>query len=306
MSNAAWGRWRGAALAALVAVAVAGCTAMPAAPAPTSTFTPAEVVALLEEVAGVVDVEQFGEPIPGEPGAGELTGSIGIDVAVAASGDEVLAAAASIAQIATDVGWEGNMSLSRENLKPYDAERDVSVPAAWTLEVVPATARVADDLAQLLLLEKLDDTASLTVIDGWPYVSLSSIDTFAQTFSTVVANPLFVDGGTVSLASDDRLRIVWVPTRTSLAAVEAIVAISRDYPGAEVLLEAMTAGPQWPTLYIARVSEHEAAAIEARLLDPALADADVDGYGLPFILRSIGEGGPTYRDGNFGGVIDPS
>jgi len=279
--------------AAVLVATLLGCSAAPTSPSSTSTLTPAEVVALLEEIPGVATVDEYGDS------------SASIAMATDSPDDEVLAAAASIARIATDVAWPGTMSLSRENLDPYNEELDQLVRPPWTIEVFPSTERLAGELHELLLLEKLDDTAHLGVIEGWPYVSLGSIDTFAESFREVVANPLFADGGTVSLAADDRLRIVWIPKRTTISAVDAIIAISRDYPGAEVLLEATTAGPQWPTLYIARVSDEEAAAIEARLLDPALADADVDGFGLPFILRSIGSDGPTYREGNFGGVVEP-
>lgn len=281
------------ACAAVIVSAVLGCSTAPTSPSPTPTLTAAEVVALLEEIPGVVTVEEYGDS------------STSIAMATDSPDDEVVAAAASVTEIATDVAWPGTMSLSRENLDPYDEELDAGIKAPWTITVFPARDGALNELGQLLLLEKLDAAASFTVIDYWPHVSLGSIDSFAEAFREIAANPLFADGGTVSLSGDDRLRIVWVPKRTTLSAVDAIIAISRDYPGAEVLLEATEEGPQWPTLYVARVSDDEAAAIEARLLDPSLADADVDGYGLPFILRSIGHDGPTYREGNFGGVVEP-
>jgi hypothetical protein len=104
------------------------------------------------------------------------------------------------------------------------------------------------------------------------------------------------------LFSDKHLQIVHVPTRSSDESIDAIIQLAIDYPDAEILLQATTAGPQWPTLYIARLTPEQVTAIQARLLDPALADADIEGYPMPFILTSVGADGPVYTEGNFGGV----
>ncbi|CAN5600693.1 hypothetical protein BH10ACT7_BH10ACT7_19100 [soil metagenome] len=277
-------------IAALASLLLAGCTG---SPTPATTATPAKVVALMEAVPGVADVEVLGE-------------SAVAHAALKAPDAVVVAAAEQLGQIGIEYEWAGRISLARENPNAYDPETDMSRPGPWSVEVFPTEVDDAlrNELLGILALEKIDNLVSVTVLDGWPYATLGSMDSFAEDFRTLVAAPMFVDGGTVSLESDGHLRIVWVPTRTSLHAIDEIVSIAADYPAAEVLLEATTAGPQWPTLYIARISSDEASAIEKRLLDPSLADADVDGFGLPFMLRVIGPDGPVYLEGNFGGVVE--
>lgn len=135
-------------------------------------------------------------------------------------------------------------------------------------------------------------------------MTLASIDTFASSLRAISATPLFADGGTFSLQADERLRIVWIPSRMTLEAIDAIVTISADYPDAEVLLEATTEGPQWPALYVSHLAAEEVPVVEQRLLDPELADADIEGYAVPFILGTTGPDGVTYTEGSFGGVVE--
>lgn len=274
----------------LTAVLLAGCTG---SPNPATTATAAEVVALMEAVPGVADVELLGQAAVAH-------------VALETPDDVVVLAAEQLGAIGVEYEWAGDIVLARENPGAYDPESDTTRRPPWSVEVYPT--EVTDELRNRLLatlaLEKIDGVVNSTILDGWPHVTLASMDTFAAEFRALVATPMFENGGTVSLDSEDHLRIVWVPTRTALHAIDEIIAIAAEYPAAEVLLEATTAGPQWPTLYIARLTADEAAAIQQRLLDPALADADVDGYELPFILTSIGPDGPVYLDGNFGGVVE--
>lgn len=278
------------ATAVVAALLLAGCTG---SPKPAATATPAEVVELMEAVPGVADVELFGE-------------SAIAHAALEAPDDVVVAAAEELGQIGVEYEWAGSIVLARENPDAYDPETDVTRAAPWSVEVFPTEVDDAlrNELVGILAIEKLNNVVSVTMLDGWPYATLGSMESFAADFRALVATPMYAEGGTISLQSDGHLRIVWVPTRTSLHAIDEIVSIAVDYPAAEVLLEATTAGPQWPTLYIARITAEEASAIEERLLDPTLADADVDGFGLPFILRVIGPDGPVYLDGNFGAVVE--
>jgi hypothetical protein len=278
-----------AVLTALITFTLVGCSSAPTTSAPSAA---ADFVHLIEKVPGIIEVNSFDL---------ETTAV----VAAVATDDIVLGAASAIEEIANDANWGGKVTLFRGNPDPNDDDTDTMPRPAWSLTVFPAEAdRVADELAGILALEKMDGTTDLTIHDGWPYVTLASIDTFAADVRTIAAAPLFEHGGTFKLDAEKRLRIVWVPKRTSLEAVAAIVKISADYPEAEVLLEATTEGPQWPKLWVAHVTTEQAAAIEQQLLAPELADADSDGYALPFMLTVIGPDGPVYTEGSFGGVVE--
>lgn len=281
--------WRSLPPVLVAGLLLAGCTG---SPSPAETATPAEVVALMEAVPGIADVELLGT-------------SAVARAATQAPDAVVLAAVDELAGIGTTYGWKGTITLSRANPQG-DPALDVTPVVPWSVEVYPTavTDSLRNRLLNILALEKIDDVVSVAVTDGWPSVTLGTIDSFAASFEALAATPMFKDGGTVSLLGEGHLRIVWVPKRTSMHAIEEIVAIAADYPDAEVLLQATTAGPQWPTLYIAKLSADDAAAIDARLLDPALADADVEGYGLPFILTTITDQGPVYLDGNLGSVVE--
>ena len=263
-----------------------------AACAPAAAPDPESAIEQIEALPGVIEVKHS-DSFPT------------VVMAVNASDDEVLEAAASIARIATQTAWGVEVTLSRQVVDPTDEELDITRRAPWSVTVYPGDAdAIVSELAGILALEKIDGVLNTGVVDGWPYATLESIDTFAATFRALSATPLFEHGGTMSLYGEDHLQIVWIPERTTLDAVDAIVGIAADYPQAEVLLQASTAGPQWPTLYIARLSTEEAAAIEQRLLDPDLADADPEGYPLDFILTTIGPSGPVYTEGALGGVVE--
>ncbi len=282
--------WRALSMVVAAGLLLAGCTG---SPTPSETALPAEVLVLMEAVPGIADVEMLGQ-------------SAIAHAAAEAPDDVVLAAVEELAAIGTKYQWKGSITLARANAEPVDPALDVTPRTPWSVEVYPTgiSDSLRNRLLGILALEKLDGVVNVAIVDGWPYVTLASIDTFAATFRTLTSTPMFAGGGTVSLPDEGHLRIVWVPARTSLHAIDEIVSIAVDYPGAEVLLESATAGPQWPTLYIAKLSAEEAAAIDARLLDPALADADVEGYGLPFILTTVGAEGPVYLDGNLGSVVE--
>lgn len=166
----------------------------------------------------------------------------------------------------------------------------------------PSTVLTPAEAAGIEAVAAIDPTAVATVVGGWPYVRFADVEAFARDFVAISQIELFRSGGTYSLGESDHLRIVHIPTRTSDHAIDTVIGIAIDHPDAEVLLQAPTAGPQWPTLYVARLTPEQVVEVEARLRDPALADADVEGYPVDFVLTSVGADGPVYTTGTFGDV----
>jgi len=244
---------------------------------------------------GVVDVTTSG--------TSEMGGSVAVIMGTTASRDDVADAGAAVGDAATDLEWHGDITLARENLKPFDVEQDISLPAPWTLLVFPVPAEpVEDTLRDLVEIEEMGGTAAITVTNGWPSVGIETIEDFPTLFEQISQTELFADGGDYSLVNSDHLRIVHIPKRTTDEAVLEIVDIATAYPDAEVLLEAATAGPQWPTLYIARLTSDEASALDARLRDPKLSTADQEGYPVDYALTAIGDQGAVYTTGTLGDV----
>jgi hypothetical protein len=275
-------------IAALVA-GLSGCAAtVPSGVDPTAASDP---VGAMEKVDGVVAVDANDD-------------SASVTVSATASDDEVQDAATAIRKIADVADWAGSIVLTREQTDSYDEEQDVLLPIPWEVTVYPGDRSAIHDLLEVtLVVEKIPGVGRFGLgPDGWPYVTVLSIDTFADVFHQLSQTATFAHGGTYSLFSDKHLQIVHIPARSSDESIEAIVQLAIDYPDAEILLQATTAGPQWPTLYVARLTPEQVKAIEARLLDPALADADIEGYPVPFILTTVGADGPVYTEGNFGGV----
>jgi len=164
-----------------------------------------------------------------------------------------------------------------------------------------------DDSPTLVLAaEHIDAIATVAVATGWVYVEFPDLDAFAADVTTVMQLEPFREGATYSIAGSDHLTIVHVPDRSSEHLIDEIIAIAIENPDAEVLLQATTAGPQWPVLYIARLTPEQAAQIAAQLRDPALADADREGYPVDFVLTTIGPDGPEYTIGTLGDVPDGS
>lgn len=238
------------------------------------------------------------------PGVSEVSGGdVGMTIVMSAdaSRDDVLAAAKQSHTLATETAFLSSISLTRTG-GGLDAELDAPSAFPWTIEVFPGEIEpTLDTLAGMLDVEQVPGASGLAVVSGWPYVTITNIDDFSAVFDAVSTTALFADGGTYSTDSD-RLQIVHVPNRTSAEGVHAVIDIAVDYPQAEVLLQATTAGPQWPQLYVARLSVEEAAAIDTRLRSPELADTDPDGLPQRFQLSVIGPDGPTYTLGTFGNV----
>ena len=276
-------------LVAALAVGLSGCAVtLPSGVDPTAASDP---VGAIEKVDGVVAVDAHDE-------------SASVTMSATAADDEIQDAATAIQKIADVADWAGSIVLTREQTDSYDEEQDVLLPIPWEVTVYPGDPAAIHDLLEVtLVVEKIPGVGRFGLgPDGWPYVTVLSIDSFLDVFHELSRTSTFADGGTYSLFSDKHLQIVHVPARSSDESIEAIVQLAIDFPDAEILLQATTAGPQWPTLYVARLTPEQVTAVEARLLDPALADADIEGYPMPFILTTIGSDGPVYTEGNFGGV----
>ncbi len=174
----------------------------------------------------------------------------------------------------------------------------------WSIASPPPEPDPAwdDSVSLLLAAEHVDAVATVDVATGWPYVRFDDLDAFAAGFTTVTELEPFREGGTYSISESDHLTVVHVPGRSSAHFIDEIIAIALEYPDAEVLLQATTAGPQWPALYIARLTPEQATEIAARLRDPAMADADREGYPVEFVLTTIGPDGPEYTTGTVGDV----
>nr|WP_314841813.1 hypothetical protein [uncultured Microbacterium sp.] len=223
-------------------------------------------------------------------------------IAAGTSDDEVIALAGRTFYAASSS--TSSVRLQSEAEDPLVLDPEVSPPFAWQIDVTPADRNAFDErLREILDCADVPGTTGISVIDGWPSATVDDVELFVAVFDRLSSTPLFERGGTYTLQSlDEHLRVVHVADRTSDAAIHEIIGIARDYPDAEVLLEAPTAGPQHPTLYISRLTPPQVLEVDARLRDPALADADIDGLPLEFVLGSLGEQGVTYVSGTFGDV----
>ncbi|MGL3150854.1 hypothetical protein ACSS7Z_10880 [Microbacterium sp. A82] len=235
-----------------------------------------------------------------EGGDGWLSVTIGDD----ADEQETLAFARRLHSAGASENLTAGVTLQRETADARQLDPEVEAPALWKLTVYPAEeTAVESDLTGMLAVADVPGVRGIGVADGWPYVRVSDLEQFDDVFMSVSSTPLFEHGGTYTLfALEERLRIVHVPSRTADVAILEVIDLARSYPAAEVLLEAPTAGPQYPTLYVARLTPEQVHDIDARLRQPHLAGADVDGYPVEFVLGSIGPDGVTYTGGTFGDI----
>ncbi|MGG7510481.1 hypothetical protein [Plantibacter sp. YIM 135249] len=174
----------------------------------------------------------------------------------------------------------------------------------WSLQLLPKQVEDVDQaLDDLLEVDELPPGVSTKSSGGWQYVDITDVNAFLAVRNRLHSLDTFAKGATYSVPGErKRLRIVDVPDRMSEAAIAEIVAISIAHPDAEVLLEAPTAGPQWPTLYISGLNDADAAAVVARLRSPEFVGANVHGYSVEFVIRSGGTG--EYLTGTFGDVVE--
>ncbi|GAA2008909.1 hypothetical protein [Microbacterium ulmi] len=220
-----------------------------------------------------------------------------------ASDERVTEFAGRLAASPASTGAE-TVVLRAESGDPRILDPEVSPPPRWEVTLRPGGREQFEAaLSDTLAAAAVPGATGIVVADGWPSVTVETLDQFEDVFTQLSSTRLFRAGGTYTLQSlDEHLRIVHVPARTTDEAILEIIAIARDHPDAEVLLEAPISGPQYPTLYVSRLTPAEVQELDARLSDPRLATADVDGYPLEFVLGSTGEDGTTYVAGTFGAV----
>ncbi|MCK8607938.1 hypothetical protein M1L56_00655 [Agromyces sp. C10] len=291
---------RGALLAALTLALLSAC-ADGTDPAPATPMTDVEREEALrdgiEELDGVASVDIGGmEPRDENPRYTTVT------VDGEADPETVLAASDGVADLARDLEWEDPITMRAEPPGDEGAAEDTAWSADpwWSLEVQPATdaAVTRATLAALLEAAEVDGVVGLSVVDGWPFAALLEPDRVEERFDALRETALFERGGTFSVRSEQPwLKFTHVEGATSPRLIEELVAITRDHPNSEVLLE----GPRYPKVYIARVTVAEAEAIAARLADPALRDGtDTQAGAIPWQITSPEGDGAGYWEGEVG------
>ncbi|MFG6476012.1 hypothetical protein ACFXP7_06440 [Microbacterium sp. P06] len=283
-------RWIGAAIVVAM-LAMSGCAPERSASAPSPSSSADDAIAEFCRGPAVAECER---------------GDAFVVVTVANSADEQqtihLARELRVLAEAEELG--NGASLRRESADAAAIDPDVTTPPAWEFSVYPGDAGdIEGSVSGLLAVEQVEGTLGAGVSGGWPHVTVASIDDFAAVFDAVAATPLFRDGGTYTLWSvDERLRIVHTPKWFSGAGIAEVIDLASAYPAAEVLLEAPEGGSQPPVLYVSRLTPDEVAAIDARLSQPALARASVEGGAIEYVLGTTGSDGATYTGGTFGGT----
>ncbi|WZH38048.1 MAG: hypothetical protein PIR02_05115 [Microbacterium enclense] len=277
-----------AALCAGLVVAVAGC-----APSPASPENP--FVSLCEDPI-VVDCGHDAWPA-------------GITVAADAATGDVLAFTARVRGALTDAQRENSqdaivppeVTLRADDPDAVALDPEVAPAPKWQFTVRPGESD--DALAGVLEAAAVPGASGISAGLGWPSAVAATLSDVEPLIRDLSSTSLFADGGTFTVPSlDEHFRLVYVPAYTTMDGVRAVVSVARDYPDAEVLLEAPTAGPNQPTFYVARLSADEATQLAARLSEPAMASASVEGVPLEFVLTSRSEQGTTSITGTFGGA----
>ncbi|MGR0220831.1 hypothetical protein [Agromyces sp. ZXT2-6] len=211
----------------------------------------------------------------------------------------VLSASDAIAVLADDLDWEDPITM-RADPPAAAADTPAAADPWWSLAVHPTTdvAVTRGALAGLLAAAEVDGVVGLSFVEGWPYAALLEPDRVAERFDELRATPLFEAGGTFTLRAEAPwLKFTYVDGVTSTTLIEELAALSEDYPNSEVLLE----GPQWPKLYVARVTTAQAEEIAARLADPSLLEGVEPGAGaIPWQITSPDTDGPGFWEGEVG------
>lgn len=288
-------RLRFTAVAATLVIALSAC-ATPAAEEPPAD-PEAQLKAELSELPGVASVE-IGGMEPADENPRYTTVTIESD----ADRDDVLATAERVPEIATGLDWADPITLTADAPESTagSASADAFVEPWWTFEITAETdaATSRATVGGLLDAAEVEGVVGLAFVDGWPYAALLEPDRVADRFEALMETPLFAQGGSFALRSDQPLlRFAHIEGITSPNLIDELIAIAGEYPHAEVLLE----GPQWPKLYIARVTTAEAEAIAARLADPAMLEGVDEGTGaLAWQITSPDTAGPGYWEGTVG------
>ena len=288
-------RLAAATVTAAVVVALSACATPAAEEPPTDPET--QLKAELAELPGVASVEIGGmEPADENPRYTTVT------IEAEAERDDVLATAERVPEIAAGLDWADPITLTADAPESAtgSASADAFVEPWWTFEVTAETdaATSRATVAGLLDAAEVEGVVGLAFVDGWPYAALLEPDRVADRFEALMETPLFVQGGSFALRSEQPLlRFAHIEGITSPNLIDELIAIAGEYPHAEVLLE----GPQFPKLYIARVTTAEAEAIAARLADPALLEGVDEGTGaLAWQITSPDAAGPGYWEGQVG------
>lgn len=223
----------------------------------------------------------------------------GITIADDARDADVLAFAARVQEAIADEANEITLHADAPDAVRVDPE--VSPAPKWQFTLRPGGR--PDRLADILEAAAVPGARGIAVDTDWPVAVAATLDDVEPLIVALSQTRLFSEGGTFTVPSiDEHFRLVYVPEHTTLDGVRAIVSVARDYPDAEILLEAPTTGPQHPTFYVSRLTAEEVTALDERLRAPEMASASADGIPLEYVLGSIGEQGTTYVTGTFGGV----
>ncbi|RWZ46217.1 hypothetical protein ELQ90_15715 [Labedella phragmitis] len=273
---------------------VPGCALVPIAPggpggptAPPSSSSTVELEEELERLPGVDAVESF-------------DGLVVVSVTATADDGDVLLIGAAAHALATALAGDAIVDLVRAGAG-YDADLDTMTEDPWRVTVHP-TEDVERVLTGVLRVEGLPGVRSTVVSGGWASVRIDPAVDFGDTFGEIAATYPFSDGASYSQGSGEHLMIVHVPERTTVEAIQTIAGIAAEYPTAEFILQSPTEGPMWPQLLVAHLDAEQGAALDARLREPDLADADPEGFAQQFQLTVVGPDGPTYIAGTLGDV----
>lgn len=240
--------------------------------------------------------------MPGVDSVDDYTSELVVRIAADATAAEILDIGAAANAAATRDGREGRIMLNRVG-EAFPTETDMTPLEPWSVDVLSVEPdEVERRLTGALEVEALGLGTSLFVSSHWPSVTVDPAADFGEAFARIAETDLFADGGTYRSGGGEHLTIVHVAKRTNADAVRTIIAIAADYPTAEFLLQATEEGPQWPHLLVAGLDAQQGAALDARLREPDLADADPEGFAQQFQLTVIGADGPTYIEGTLGDV----
>jgi len=226
-------------------------------------------------------------------------GPVSITVDTGASNDAVRAFAGRAQDAVTQTQRE--LTLRADDPSAVQLDPEVSATPKWQFTLQPGGTD--DALAGVLEAAAVPGASGIFAGLGWPSAEAATLDDVEPLITALSSTTLFADGGTFTVPSlREHFRLVYVPAFTTMDGVRAVVAVARDFPDAEVLLEAPTAGPNQPTFYVAHLTPDEATQLAARLSTPAMASASVPGAPLEFVLTSLSEQGTDSLTGTFGGV----
>ena len=190
--------------------------------------------------------------------------------------------------------------------EPVSVDPDLPARPAVMIDLYPtvwespgASVRAALDAFALETVQQV------SIVAGWPFVTVEDAADLAPVITELRTWDLFGQGASYSTADlESRVRIVDIPELVSASAITTITALASTYTLGNFWLQSPITGPKAPTLYIDKVTEDEATAIQAALLDPGLA-ADNSGIrGMPFVISWVGPSGRIDLTGALGaGVV---